>query len=197
MSYLNQFISAWKFGHTFNSQVRPTHDQVTTLRAQVTAVLETEYKQWLHAQATGFAEGIPPRHVINRCHAISQSFFENYGRHGAATSYPIFVTVGNVFYQGLDIYGLSKNELRAIISQGPTTRETLGVHVWLTLSDSTVMDLTLIPTLRARGILPAGTRELGSVLMWNEANPGPFRFRPLLVDNQFLYRVDSIRPPDE
>lgn len=200
MSYLEQFIDAVQFKRKIDRTFRPTTDQISALHKMFTEQsLAASSEELLHmreliwSSATRDTDHLPMPRLINQCHAVSQSYFERYEQTEFGERLPLYITIGNVFFQGHNVYGLSKSKLRTIVNRGPDAREKLDVHVWLTLSDMSVMDLTIVPTLKARGLITADSDEFDRVLMWDENTPGPFRYEPLLVDNDFLYRVDRIR----
>jgi len=73
--------------------------------------------------------------------------------------------------------------------QGPRDGEDLPVHVWLTVEDMTVLDLTILASLRHRGQYEGHSEGM---LVWKANDPGDFLFEPLLVDNLFATRVDNV-----
>lgn len=53
---------------------------------------------------------------------------------------------------------------------------TAGIYLWLTLEDLTVLDLTLVPALRERGLLLPGC---GRVLFWHPSDAGELDYLPI------------------
>lgn len=53
----------------------------------------------------------------------------------------------------------------------------------------TVLDLTVLSSLTALGYTEAPSSS-NRVLVWNEEIPGDLEFEPLLVDNDFYYKVE-------
>lgn len=101
------------------------------------------------------------------------------------------VTIGNVHYKGQNIYNVSKSALKRILNVGHNTNEKLNVHVWLTLDNMTVFDLTILSSLAAMEIMPPLQEEESPVLVWREDSPGEFNYEPLLIHNAFFDLVDS------
>lgn len=87
------------------------------------------------------------------------------------------------------IYQASRDSIGDLIRTGPRDGEDLPVHVWLTLGDMTVLDLTILASLRQQGRDDGGQ---DGILVWKASDPGDFLFEPLLLDNLFATRVDNI-----
>ncbi|MGK0446908.1 MAG: hypothetical protein ACJA2M_000678 [Polaribacter sp.] len=68
----------------------------------------------------------------------------------------------------------------------------LPLHVWLTLPNLTIIDLTIIPTLVDKGIELTLQEKAEKVIIWKENEPSNLRYEPLLVDNSFMHRIDKI-----
>lgn len=98
------------------------------------------------------------------------------------------LTVGSVRFKGEPVFETTRAAIAGLIAAGGAPAIDLPVHVWLTLDDLTVIDLSIVPTLVKYGSLPADTPP---VLFWREDAAGDFAFEPLLVDNLFFERIDS------
>ena len=130
-------------------------------------------------------------HVINKCHAVSQGFWELLQRYEFSSAFSANITIGNVFFKGRNIYNLSKNKLKYIINEGHSLTKSLDVHVWITFENMTVFDLTIIPTLLHMGLISEKEFKDNPVLTWREDLESEFNYIPLLVDNEFMHRVDK------
>lgn len=124
------------------------------------------------------------------CHAISQSFYENYNKTKYGDAFPLNITIGNVYYKGKNIYNTNQDKIRSIIHGGRQLDKDLGVHVWLTLENMTVIDLTVLPTLSKKKLFKLKSKSNG-ILIWREDVKSNFYYEPLLVDNKFMHRVDK------
>ncbi|HBC3593064.1 hypothetical protein R7D97_25505 [Vibrio sp. Vb5031] len=128
-----------------------------------------------------------------KCHVVSQQFKEfadNWKVSERASSIAdLRLTVGNVFYKGNNIYQLNKKKLKTIINDGQTLSKSLDLHVWLTASDMTVYDLSIIPTLRELGY-DMESYEIFDFKVWSSGDKKDFDYVPLLVDDKFSHRVD-------
>jgi len=97
-----------------------------------------------------------------------------------------------VFYKGRDIYQLTENKLDSVVMDGFQPDQELPLHVWLTLPNLTVVDLTIVPTLLDKGEVLTSQEIESNIIIWKENEPSNFRYVPLLVDNSFMHRVDKI-----
>lgn len=103
---------------------------------------------------------------------------------GTLPSVPMFLTIGNVSYKGLqNNFTTSTEKLIDLIKQGPSSGS-LKLHAWLTSFDFTVLDFTINATL-----IHEGHDELSdTILMW-EHQTDDYVFEPLIVDMLFDRKV--------
>ena len=99
------------------------------------------------------------------------------------------ITIGNVYYRGQNVYKTTKSKIKQILAEGFQPTKTLDVHVWLTLSDMTVVDLSILSTAEAKGSEIKKYSD-SHVLIWRDGQPSDFHYEPLLVDDQFYEKVD-------
>lgn len=196
--YLDQFVNGLRFLAKINKEYRKTNPDFSDIRDIILSYKTGEVKlsydkireDFLKPFSNFFlAKTGTSNEIANNCHSISHSFREtvekNYGN-----AFPLSITIGNVFYKNENIYNLSKSSLKKILNEGVCLDKPLSVHVWLTLDDMTVVDLSIISTLIRRGEVTES--EFASLaLIWTEENPGDFWFEPILVDNDFFSKVDS------
>ncbi|AIW22365.1 hypothetical protein F0267_01605 [Vibrio coralliilyticus] len=153
--------------------------------------------QLIAEMAEYFIEGrnnMNPGCIAHQCHIVSHGFKLFFDQNCSEPSLPQFanlkLTVGNVFYKGENIYKATKRTVRDTIDDGRKLDRKLDVHVWLTASDMTVYDLSIIPTLRAKG------HNIGSdasqLIVWRQEDKSDFIYKPLLVDDDFANKVDII-----
>lgn len=128
--------------------------------------------------------------IEHSCHAISHGFAETFLNTTLKESLPLAITIGNVWFKGANIYGVTRDKVDAVIRHGFDASKTIDVHVWLTLSDMTVIDLSILSTLHSLGLTdsepPAGNR----VMLWRDEVRSDFKYEPLLVDNDFYSKVE-------
>lgn len=193
-TYLDQFIESVRYLETFQSGPQPDYDAMRRgllgfQSPSNTPTYQSLLVEVLHPLSASFLAHSPFK-IAHACHSVSHAFRHNFrSLPEVGQAFELAITVGNVYYRGENIYQASRNSIQELIQRGPRSGEELPVHVWLTLEDMTVLDLTVLASLRYHGRYDG---ENEGMLVWNESDPGDFRFEPLLVDNLFATRVDNI-----
>jgi len=100
----------------------------------------------------------------------------------------ISFTVGDVSYRGKYIYNLNEEKLRCIVEAGRQRDKTLDVHAWITYKSTFVFDSTIKSNVN---ISKDRNNVEDNLLSWDENNKQEFDYLPLLVDNNFYFRVDE------
>ncbi|MBB3103291.1 hypothetical protein [Azomonas macrocytogenes] len=199
MKYLDQYIEALKFLTRFNDDYRKQDPDFQVLRKELLE-LQVEKRRETYARvarliqtlAAEYVQSIPPEHAIDRPHTVLLGFWEAFQQNGFGKTFALNTTIGNFSYKGDPLYRQSKAGLKKLINQGIQPDQPLDVHMWLTLEDMTVIDPTLLGTLERRGLLKATDYSANGVLIWREDTPSDFVYEPILVDNDFAFRVDNI-----
>ncbi|NKC13780.1 MAG: hypothetical protein GKR94_16815 [Gammaproteobacteria bacterium] len=78
------------------------------------------------------------------------------------------------------------------MSKGFCPDESLELHVWLTFSNMTVLDLTIVPTLVSKGLASLKDFDNCRYVIWKEGETVDFDYLPFLQHNNFMYEVDKI-----
>jgi hypothetical protein len=196
MSYLDQYVDAVRFLGEFEPEFAARFDHAAIRKALddfQSPIMKPEYATLVGRVIAPFGEihvSKAPVDVERACHTVSHGFRENFKSLSVGGAFELAITVGNVFFREENIYNVTREEVRRQIHGGPRGGHDLPVHVWLTLEDMTVIDLTVLTTLRRKGIDISTPK--GSVLVWRESDKSDFRFEPLLVDNLFATRVDNL-----
>ncbi len=197
MNYLENFVNGLEELTRYNKEFKksnPNFSEIQKTLSEFSSQRNNEpypdIRKIIHELAIQYVKNAPVGQVVNKCHSISHGFWEGFRNSELAKVFSLNITVGNIFYKNKNIYDLSKSKLKKIIRQGQVLSDTLDVHVWLTLNDLTVLDLTIIPTLVQQGLLPKEELTKSPVLVWHESELSNFSFQPLLVDNDFMHRVD-------
>jgi hypothetical protein len=193
-SYLEQFIESMRYLEFFQSDSMPDYAEIRRALLGFQSAANAEMYRGLLEEVllplgASFLANSPFK-VANSCHSVSHAFrhsFRNLPSVGEV--FELAITVGNVSYRGENIYQASRDRIRDLIMQGPRDGEDLPVHVWLTVEDMTVLDLTILASLRHRGQYEGHSEGM---LVWKANDPGDFLFEPLLVDNLFATRVDNV-----
>jgi hypothetical protein len=193
-AYLDQMVEAARFGWDLTGDPAQTPD-FDLLRDYLGNNLKPEFarhygrvRQLLETLSAQYLAQHPGT-VTRACHAVSHGFHRTWSLHPLAESFPLQLTVGTVYYQGCNVFEVTRGTIERTVAAGFLNNQTVDVHVWLTLGDLTVLDLTIVPTLRSSGVLPPGGPE---VLLWRADEPGDFVFEPLMLDNDFYERVERM-----
>ena len=142
--------------------------------------------------AEHYLESFPAgRSIANSCHATSHAFAVTVKALELDDEIPMAITIGNVYFKNKNIYGVTRERIEQILTKGFEPGRTIDVHVWLTLPDMTVLDLTILSTLFARGLTEVEAALDKRVLVWSPETQSDYRFEPLLVDNDFFLKVDT------
>jgi hypothetical protein len=127
--------------------------------------------------------------IEHSCHATSHGFALSLSNL-MGNAAPVAITIGNVVYKGKNLYSSTRGSIQNLVQRGFDQSSTIDTHVWLTLSNMQVIDLTIIPTLKAMGIYESPPLMEHKVLCWREDELGDFDFEPILVDNDFFNKVE-------
>ncbi|RUO73301.1 hypothetical protein [Idiomarina ramblicola] len=132
-----------------------------------------------------FLSNIPDDGLIGRkCHIVNDNFIRNYN--DISKGYPIkmYMTIGNVYFKNeIQYEEQTVDTLKSIIKKGPSA-EPLDTHVWLTLEDGCVLDLTLLNS--------GGVDRKTPLFLWSPTVESDYYFQPLLFDNGFANKVDTL-----
>jgi len=103
------------------------------------------------------------------------------------------LTVGDVSFDGESLFKTTRQTIEDCVANGISTVDQPGFHVWLTLVDMTIIDLTIVRML-------AGERKLRApdphapeqwLNVWRPERKGRFDYHPILIDDDFLYRLQK------
>jgi hypothetical protein len=188
-----------KFLEKFDKAFREQNNNFEAFEQNLNSYCSTEneathhsFRNIIEKVANDYVKKIPKNDLINNCHIISDGFLNGIKDLRLFQVVNLYVTIGNIYYKGLNVYNLNEQKLESIINQGFQPDKELPIHVWLTLDDMTVFDLTIIPTLISKGIINSSEIDK-PVLVWRENDISDFLFEPLLVDNDFMNRVDKMK----
>jgi len=132
--------------------------------------------------------------IINHCHGVSGMFYESLVEHFSNYGIGMHVTVGNVSFDGAMQYdNVTQSSIKALIERGVVVKdeEPVNAHVWITLENMTVLDLSIMHTLHHRGLISDDELNHQPVLIWHPDQESRLAYKPILVDNQFHRRVDD------
>lgn len=152
MNYITKFIDAVRFLEDFDKEHKDLKVDYDKFKKHIERNVYSNHQlnsfinENLEAVAQSFLanSSVSP---LNQCHSFSQQFFENWMEHDFGKIAPVAITIGNVVYEGKDVYQVSKSSLKRTINEGFQPDKSLELHVWLTLPNMAVLDLTIVPTL--------------------------------------------------
>jgi hypothetical protein len=191
--YITDLVDAVCFGYSRSGQ---SFDREAIAREvasgssdarRTQAAARTQLRPFAEEYARSCAARGPIEHS---CHAISHGFAESLQLLPLGQELPLAITIGNVSYRGTSLYQVTYEKIDAIISHGFDASKTVDVHVWITLQDMTVVDLSLLSTLAAMGLTDSLSPSADQVLIWREDSVSDFEYEPLLVDNEFFLKVE-------
>lgn len=195
-SYTDQFIEAMGFYIALHQNEEITGASLKDARKHFheCSELKTEFKKVSMLMEKAASELLSRGESLgvsaNRSsHARSDDFFRFWQETKWGEDFHLMVTIGNIYYKGKNIYDTSVDKIRDILAAGVEPGRELNLHVWLTLEDMTVLDLTVLTTMAAKGFDTSGYSE-SEVLIWRDGQPSDFVYEPLLVDNNFYEKVD-------
>lgn len=198
--YIDQFVAGFKFLEKFEQKKasRKVDDQdlieyYKCIAVQYSSANYQELHKHLFQAAQFYANNFSRQQPLeHQCHSVHFNFQNWLQQQNLGKVTDFKMTVGNVIYKGNNVYKTSKTKIKQIINNGPNVDEALNLHVWLTLDDMTVYDLSIIPTLRAKGLIDSKLGSTPEVLVYRPGEKGDYEYQPLLVDDGFFYKVDKI-----
>ncbi|MFK7892731.1 MAG: hypothetical protein AB8B63_18100 [Granulosicoccus sp.] len=99
------------------------------------------------------------------------------------------LTVGDVAYRGESLFNTTRTTLHDAIASGISTEDKPRFHVWLTLADMTIIDFSILTVLGSGAHAALGGKSNQGVNIWRPERKGPLEYYPLLVDDEFLARL--------
>lgn len=148
-------------------------------------------RQAVCSHATTYASEHSGAHFAYQCLADSHTFLRACLEHKVVNPLYMTLTVGDVSLDGKRLFNASRETISTAVDQGISTIDTPKFHVWLTLADMTVIDLTIVRQLVASGAIPEPSSEQDAswLTVWREERKGRFDYHPILIDDDFLSRL--------
>lgn len=124
-----------------------------------------------------------------QCLADSHTFLTACIEHKLVNKTYMTLTIGDVSHEGEKLFNTKQSILEECVRNGISTLDEPKFHVWLTLADMTVIDLTIVSQLQATGrvLIPESGEQWLTV--WRPERPGRLNYHPLLIDDAFLSRL--------
>ncbi len=200
MSYLDDYIDAVKFSGELDPRLKVDPIHYLQLKEHFLDIKNNglELNDFIKSELMPIADAFIQNtkfDVSDQCHSVSQSFFDRCTELNITKDCGMAVTVGNVKYKGKSVYPTTKEYIKNLIAEGFNPEQSLDLHVWLTLPNMAVLDLTIIPTLISKRLAKAKNFKNKDVVLWREGTMSKFRnlhYIPLLKDDEFMYKVDRV-----
>lgn len=101
------------------------------------------------------------------------------------------LTVGDVSFEGDRLFNTDQQTIESCIATGISTVDEPEFHVWLTLVDMTVIDLTIVSQLINLKRLPVPAESGQYLQVWHPERAGKFNYHPILIDDDFLSKLQK------
>lgn len=99
------------------------------------------------------------------------------------------LTVGDVSFNDQRLFNASRDTIHQAVAHGISTKDDQQFHVWLTLADMTVIDLTINSQLLDLGLMKPAENAQQLLNVWRPERSGKFSYHPVLIDDEFLLRL--------
>lgn len=129
--------------------------------------------------------------IINRCNDVSRFFLEYLsGIEHKSKIYdkPLFITIGNVKLDQKYLFEIDTTNLSEKISNGTKYTTPIDFHVWVTLPDLSIIDMTLDGSLKYY----CGNFDVESykIIMWREDKESILEYEPLYIHTDIRLLID-------
>lgn len=197
MNYITKFIDSVRFLEDFDKEHKDLKVDYEQYKKHIERNVYSNHQlnNFLNENLEAIAQSFLANSFVNplnQCHSFSQQFFDNWMEQDIGKIAPVAITIGNVVYDGKDVYQVSQSSLKRTINEGFQPDKSLELHVWLTFPNMTILDLTIVPTLVAKGLAHPSDFDNKNYVIWRETDGEKLNYVPLLQDNQFMYKVDKI-----
>jgi hypothetical protein len=196
MSFEKHFTQGIEFRAHFDAQFKLNGETMQLLektfrQTSEKAMLEPFFsiRQGLCSLAQEYAANNSVAPYSYQCLADSHVFLQACIDQNVIGDKYMNLTVGDVSFKGEKLFKATRGTAESAVSNGISTADEPLFHVWLTLADLTVIDLTIINHLTTRGLVekPASTDQLINV--WRPERKGDYEYHPVLVDDDFMLRL--------
>jgi hypothetical protein len=198
MSFEKSFVQGIEFRSHFDAQFSLDTDACMLLEATFEktndqAMQEPFFsiRQQVCAHAKVFADQKEVKPFAYQCLADCHVFLEACIKHEVVQKKYMTLTVGDVTFKDTRLFNTTRNTLQNAITTGISTQDVPQFHVWLTLADMTVIDFSINRYLNASDIdaKPHAARQ--SPTIWRPDCKRDINYLPVLVDDDFLYRLQK------
>lgn len=129
--------------------------------------------------------------IVNRCNDVSRFFLDylNAIDHKSVIyDKPLFITIGNVKLNQVYLFDIDTTNLSEKISNDTKYTNPIDFHVWVTLPDLSIIDMTLDGSLK----YDCGNFDIESykIIMWREDKECDLEYEPLYIHTNIRLLID-------
>ena len=198
MSYRDDFLQAFQNRAKFvpADQARVSYQDLAGFRLEQAHQNSRDFHEFAHRFLKSWlcTCGVPE----SACHNVSSSALITAISQANFVEEEVSLTIGDVAFMGEWMYKVDSESLQNIIREGRAYGKSLDCHVWLTYRSNHVFDLSVLYNLNKRKWYSLKANE-DPVIYWNDQSEKAkweLEYKPLLVDNDFFFRVDGLGPED-
>lgn len=198
MSYRDDFLQAFQNRAKFvpADQARVSYQNLAEFGLEQAHQNSRDFHEFTHRflKSWLFYRGEPE----SACHNVSSSALITAILQANYVEEEVSLTIGDVAFRGEWMYKVNSETLQNIIKEGRVYEKNLDCHVWLTYRSNHVFDLSVLYNLNKRQWYNLKANE-DPVIYWNdqsEMTKWELEYKPILVDNDFFFRVDGMGPED-
>ncbi|MDC0434102.1 hypothetical protein OAM69_00480 [bacterium] len=196
MSFSEEFVRSISYRSHFDSAFKIDEDSARVLERTFedtsARALEEPFfgiRQTVCALAQVYAADNETAPYPYQCLADSHTFLNACLAQKIVNEKYMTLTVGDVSFDGQKLFDVSRSTLESAVAQGISTQDKPRFHVWLTLADMTIVDLTIINQLASLLHICAPSSDNELLNVWRTERKGRFDYHPMLVDDDFLSRL--------
>lgn len=198
MSFEKRFTQSIEFRSHFDAQFKLDGTAMQLLEKTFKQTSEKalqepffSIRQTICALAKDYASDNSVTPYSYQCLADSHVFLRACIDQKAVNEKYMTLTVGDVSFKGKKLFDASRQTMKSVVANGISTKDKQLFHVWLTLADMSVVDLTIINQLTIKGLLQESDSNNQLLNVWRSERKGDFEYHPLLVDDDFLSRLQK------
>ena len=201
MSYLSQFLSAakracdWGVGEADTYNAEDWQFIVDTQKDNnFHQMMKFHRTKFIPSMVTGlFEHEGGHENFASKCHTASASIAQNLAiNFERMTGHPFpatWLTFGAVYYKGLNVYNVTVDSMREITQKGFEMAK-LDLHCWVTLPDMFVLDISILASLKQKGIIDDNLTDDTAFIIQDGNMTKKLRYEPILVSDSFINHID-------
>ena len=196
MSFEQQFTSGIEYRTHFDTNFTLDEKEQEKLEATFSQTSERALEEPFFSQrqkvcslAQTYAADNTVEPFAYQCLADSHTFLTACLEQGIVKKRYMTLTIGDVSIDGQRLYNVSRDTLRSVVDTSISTFDEPRFHVWLTLVDMTVIDLTIVNQLIGLQKMARPETPEQWLNVWRPERRGRFDYHPILIDDDFLSRL--------